>query len=311
MLEPVARGADLLDTMRSQVPAGAVGVWPLGQSGMVLRFAEATVLVDAYLSNHCEAALARPFDHRRLTSAPFDPAQFTFADVIACSHDHLDHLDVPTIRSLADASPNAILVLPLHAVPTVLALDWPTGRVIGTRAGDVIKIAGLTITAFAVPHETYDDDPVTGHPYQGYCFAAPDISVAHVGDSRADDALRLVLAQLHPDLLCLPINGRDEMRAAMGFAGNMTAEEAVELAAAAGVIQVLPMHDDMFAQNIDHDARSHFVDAMRARPDMTIVRPAVGDVAVVRRRTFDPGTRTSDPSTRTSDPVTQRGETAA
>ena len=46
--------------------------------------------------------------------------------------------------------------------------------------------------------------------------------------------LRSVLAALHPDLLCLPINGRDETRAAMGFAGNMTAEEAVELAARCG-----------------------------------------------------------------------------
>ena len=291
MLEPVARGADLLDVMMSQVPAAAVGVWPLGQSGMVLRFADATVLVDAYLSNHCEAVLARPFDHRRLTAAPFDPAQFTFADVIACSHDHLDHLDVPTIRSLADASPNAVLLVPLHAVPTVLALDWPADRVIGTRAGDVMTIAGLTITAFAVPHETYDEDPVTGNPYQGYCFATADISVAHVGDSRADDALCSVLAELHPDLLCLPINGRDETRAAMGFAGNMTAEEAVELAAGAGATQVLPMHDDMFAQNIDDDARSRFVVAMKSHPEMATVRPAVGDVAVVRRRTSDPGTR--------------------
>jgi L-ascorbate metabolism protein UlaG (beta-lactamase superfamily) len=196
------------------------------------------------------------------------------------------------------------LLLSLHAVPTVLALDWPAGRVIGTRAGDVIKIAGLTITAFAVPHETNDDDPVTGHPYQGYCFAAPDVSVAHVGDSRADDALRLVLAQLHPDLLCLPINGRDETRAKMGVAGNMTAEEAVKLAAAAGVTRVLPMHDDMFAQNIDDNARSRFLAAMQRRPEMAIVRPVVGDVAVVRRRT-------SDPRTGTSDPVTQRGETAA
>ena len=113
MIEPTRIGAALLQAVdRHPVPVGSVAVWPLGQSGLLLRFPSARVYVDLYLSNHCEAVLARPFDHRRTTRAPMDPAEIRDADVVICTHDHLDHLDVPTMRTLASASPDAVVVAP-------------------------------------------------------------------------------------------------------------------------------------------------------------------------------------------------------
>jgi len=62
----------------------------------------------------------------------------------------------------------------------------------------------------------------------------------------------------------------------MGFAGNVNAEEAVEFTVAAGVQRVLPMHDDMFAQNIDPNARARFFKAAAAA-DIEVVCPPVGE----------------------------------
>ena len=272
----------MLAQLTKSTTSDVVEVWPLGQSGVALKFEHALVLIDLYLSNYCEGVLSRPFDHRRLTRAPLDPAEITVADVILCSHDHLDHLDVPTIRTLADASPRAVLIVPLSAVNSALALDWPVERVIGTRAGDVVDVAGLTITAFGVPHEEYDEDPEFGHPYQGYAISNGKVTVAHTGDARADDVLAATLRSLSPDLVCLPINGRDEERARMGFAGNMTAAEAIELVVAAEVRRILPMHDDMFAQNIDVGARSRFESIIANQSGVVMVRPRVGESASIR-----------------------------
>lgn len=281
MIEPTKFGQELLDLIAVPTPAGSVVVWPLGQSGLALRFPSAIVFIDPYLSNYCEGALSRPFDHRRMTRAPLDGAEITIADVVICSHDHLDHLDLPTIRSLADASPQATIVVPLSAVEVVVGLGWRRDRVIGTRAGDAVQIAGLVITAFAVPHDNYDEDLDLGHPYQGYVVSGGGVAVAHTGDSRSDDELASTLERLDPDLICLPINGRDAARAAMGFAGNMSAEEAVELALQAGISRVLPMHDDMFVQNIDVDARVRFTAAIYAQPTLTMIRPRVGESALI------------------------------
>jgi L-ascorbate 6-phosphate lactonase len=286
MYEPVLHGAALLKSIHERPDVGTARVFPLGQSGVVIRFPETTVAVDLYLSNHIEAVIPRPFDHRRLTRAPLDPSEIDGLDVIICSHEHLDHLDVPTLRTLRDASPNAVVVLPLAARGVVLDLGWPEDRVIGTRGGETLTIGAVRVTAFGVPHETYDESDEFGHRYQGYAVSAASaisVTIVHVGDSRADDTLSRTLGELRPDLLCLPINGRDENRQAMGFAGNMSAEEAVELAVASGARAVLPMHDDMFAQNIDDRARERFLSAAESVSGQrfAVVRPPVGGRATI------------------------------
>ena len=74
-----------------------------------------------------------------------------------------------------------------------------------------------------------------------------------------EDALR----ELDPDVAILPINGRDAMREADGIWGNLHADEAAALAAAAGVPAVVPCHFDGVDGNLgDPDA---FVAALRER----------------------------------------------
>lgn len=58
----------------------------------------------------------------------------------------------------------------------------------------------------------------------------------------------------------LPVNGRG--RARLSYQGNMSAEEAAGLVKATSVRQVVPMHFDIFARNVDGRALARFLTAM-------------------------------------------------
>lgn len=262
MIEPELHGSALRDEiLHSPLQAGRAQVWRLGQSGVVARFASARVLFDAYLSNHGEAVLGAPFDHRRMTRSPLDPVDLDFLDVILCSHDHLDHLDPPTLRTLARQNPTAVVAAPATAAAQLRELGWEADRIIAATHGTVEEVGGLRLEAFAVPHDEFDADADGNFPYLGWIVDDGAIRIAHLGDARAHDSVTAALAATPVDLLAAPINGRDERRAEMGFAGNMSAEEAVETARVSNARLTLPMHYDMFSQNVDDRALGRFIEA--------------------------------------------------
>jgi L-ascorbate metabolism protein UlaG (beta-lactamase superfamily) len=53
----------------------------------------------------------------------------------------------------------------------------------------------------------------------------------------------------HYDICCLPANGRDAKREAMGMIGNLHPEESLELAQQLNAGLLIPMHNDMFQIN--------------------------------------------------------------
>lgn len=279
--EPTASGNELLLKMRNNVPSlGEVVLWPLGQAGFKLVFPAATVYIDLYLSNHCEAVLPRPFDHRRSLRAPLDAAQIVDADVVLSTHGHLDHCDWPTIRTLADASPFAHLVTPAPNVPTVLALDWPSTRVHGSTTAK-IQLGPISVHPIRVAHDDYDEQQ-DGFPYQGFVVSDGVTVVAHVGDARLDDNLVSSLRRYDVDVLLVPINGRSPARHAMGFAGNMNAAEAYSLGRSLDVPYLVPMHFDMFEQNTDPGALANLLSFSTQTDRPTVLYAPVGEHLTVR-----------------------------
>jgi L-ascorbate metabolism protein UlaG (beta-lactamase superfamily) len=57
------------------------------------------------------------------------------------------------------------------------------------------------------------------------------------------------LRALDVEVALLPINGRSAEREAQELVGNLSAQEAADLAADAGVRVVVPMHYELFAHN--------------------------------------------------------------
>jgi L-ascorbate 6-phosphate lactonase len=79
----------------------------------------------------------------------------------------------------------------------------------------------------------------------------------HAGDGLVYPGLPVALSELAPDVLLLPINGRDHMRESAGIVGNMNESEAAWLCARVNPSYVIPMHYDAIEGNTGDPG--HFV----------------------------------------------------
>jgi L-ascorbate 6-phosphate lactonase len=253
---------------------GQVGILWLGQSGFVLRFPTARVLIDAFLSPHRD----------RLVASPFSPREAKGFDVIACTHEHIDHLDLESLPALADSSPDARIVVPEPCVEMVVSDGIAAARVDGLQPGAPIEVSGITVHAIPACHGVHAADAynfggeLSGGKirYLGYVIQGGAVSVYHAGDTLLYDDLPRQLRQLAVDVALLPINGRDSAREAKDIVGNMSEAEAADLAVAARVKLAVPMHYDMFAANLGRPEK--FVEAVRFRQGSpTVVIPARGE----------------------------------
>jgi L-ascorbate metabolism protein UlaG (beta-lactamase superfamily) len=253
---------------------GEVEVHWLGQASFALRFDGATVLVDPFLAQHPD----------RLVPPPFAPEEATGIDLVAITHDHLDHLDRESLPGIAAASPAARFILP---APLVDRMPVPAERVLGIGPGETAEVAGLRVHAVRALHgdypaDAYSFDGAAGDGqcrFLGYVFEGDGRRVYHSGDTIPYDGLAEEVRRLEPDVALLPINGRDAEREALDIVGNLDEAEAVELAVAIGVDLLVPMHWDMFAAN--PGSPDLVVELARRHPGLTVLVPEHGRSLVV------------------------------
>jgi L-ascorbate metabolism protein UlaG (beta-lactamase superfamily) len=248
MIEPVRSGPDLAREIAEAVmPPGGLDVWWLGQSGFLLKSQAGLLAVDLYLSEHLTRkyeATNRP--HVRMTRSPIRGEELAGLGLILASHKHSDHLDPGSIGALLDGSPGSVLALPEAIHEYAQGLGLADERLVGLDAGGSIERAGFCVRAIPSAHEGFDRDERGRHPYLGFVIESEGLRLYHSGDTLAYDGLAEALGPGRFDVLFLPINGRDPAR---GVPGNMSAAEAVGLAARVGPRFVVPHHYDMFTFN--------------------------------------------------------------
>ena len=251
-----------------EVGPNEMAVWRLGQMSFVVKAGNHVIYLDPYLS---------PSPRRQV--APFcQPEQVTNATIITGSHDHSDHIDRPVWPALAEASPGAKFVVPdLFRERLADELGIPLDRFVGLDDGTTVEIDSARITGVASAHEFLDVDPASGrHPYVGSVFEVGGCTFYHAGDTCKYEGLETKLKAWRFDLLCLPINGRDAERLGRGCIGNMSYQEAVDLAGALMPGTVIPGHWDMFAGNPgDPDAFTTY--AHVKYPNMKVCVPKQGE----------------------------------
>lgn len=222
-------------------PVGTVAYWWLGQHSLVVKFGDQAVYFDPYL-----------FPNPRRNIPPLlRPAEVANASLVLGTHDHSDHIDRPSLPALLAASPQAPLVVPdLLREGLVRDLGMAPDRVLGLDAGQTIQVGALRVSAVPAAHEFLDRDPATGrYPYLGYVVQGHGFTVYHAGDTCIYEGMRAALARFDIDLAFLPINGRDAERYARNCIGNMTYQEAADLAGDLRPRLVVPTHFDMFNGN--------------------------------------------------------------
>jgi L-ascorbate metabolism protein UlaG (beta-lactamase superfamily) len=240
----------------SQLLAGPPGknhlvIW-LGQAGFVLDGGMRRVVIDPYLSDSLAQKYAgTAFPHDRMMPVPIAPGDIEHVDLVLTTHAHTDHMDPGTLAALMSANPGAILIAPKAARDAALARSGvDETRLQLMDAGETRAVLpDLLITATAAAHESLELDDAGHHRFLGYAVTVAGRCIFHSGDTIPFDGQAAEVAALHADLALFPVNGRDAVRAANGIPGNLTADEAVQLAKDAAIPVMIAHHYGLFAFN--------------------------------------------------------------
>jgi L-ascorbate metabolism protein UlaG (beta-lactamase superfamily) len=249
MIKPVLAGdAFLADVVAAKSHPNALHLWWLGQSGFLMQWHGRHLLLDPYLSDSLTlkyAATDKP--HVRMTERVIEPERLDFIDVVACTHNHTDHFDPDTLRSLLAANPKLAIIVP-EANRRISAerLDVAPERLLGINEEQPVDVASFQLMAIPAAHETVERDEQGRPRCVCYIVKCGQGTIYHAGDTVVYDGLAQRLASERIDVALLPINGRDPAR---GVPGNMNAREAATVARQILARVAIPCHYEMFEFN--------------------------------------------------------------
>ncbi len=247
----------LADINSTETVDGKAAYWWLGQLSFVVKVGDVVIYLDPYLAEN----------PARQTGPLLTPSAVTNATICTGSHDHGDHIDPETIPGIASTSPRCKFIVPNPHAARMTELGCAPEATVGLRPDETAVVAGVTITAIKAKHEFFDESEL-GFPHLGYVFEASGVCFYHSGDTLIYEGLIAALQRWEKlDAIFVPINGRDGKRYRSGCLGNMTYQEAVDLAGDVRPHLVIPGHYDMFANNqADPEA---FADYLQAKfPDI-------------------------------------------
>ncbi len=245
----------LRSVRETETPRGTAVLWWLGQMGLLVKAGGTVLAIDYYASPSLD----------RQVPPPVPAGEMTGIDAFLGTHDHLDHMDRGSWRTWARTCPEALFVFPAPHIASVVAEEGiPASRCRGLGDGGAVTVGDLTVRALPAAHEFLDRDPATGlYPCLQYIVEGNGIRLYHAGDTLRWEGMLPRLQSFGPiDAALLPINGRDGARYRRRCIGNMTFQEAADLAGALSPALAIPGHWDMFADNPgDPEAFADYMDA--------------------------------------------------
>ena len=195
----------------------------IGQSGYVLSNGMTEICIDPYLSDVVNRVAQRP----RMVKAPFSPEELK-CDVVICTHNHLDHVDI-------DAIPLMNKDHMLFLSPTDAEVTLKECGVINYKPfdeGAAVKIGGFELKAVYADHTV---------PAIGVIVRYSGVTLYFSGDTEYNEKLEK-LKEYDIDVMFICINGK---------LGNMNVEEAVRLTRIINPKAAVPTHYGMFESNTE------------------------------------------------------------
>lgn len=272
----------------------AVPAWPahlgpaqcaytfVNHATFLLQFDGLNVLTDPIWSERCSPVSWAGPRRVRAPGVAFD--ELPRIDVVLVSHNHYDHLDLPTLRRLHAAHRPLIVTtlgnrdfLAAAGIPGAVELDWWQGRAL--REG--VRVTVTPAQHFAA--RGLDDRMRT--LWGGFAIEAPGARVLFAGDTGYCDGFREIGRRLGPfDLGLIPI-GAYEPRWFMQPM-HCTPEEAIRIHRDIRARQSVAMHfgcfplaDDGYQQPIDDFLAAR---AAAGLPADEFILPEVGETRTTR-----------------------------
>ena len=117
------------------------------------------------------------------------------------------------------------------------------------KMGESFRLGGVVVTAIPCAHTELHREHEGGFRELSYIIEAEGKKVFFGGDMSMYDGLAELLCEVSPDVMLLPVNGRDYFRTSRGIIGNLDSNEAAELAVYAGTRMFIPGHHDLYEHN--------------------------------------------------------------
>jgi L-ascorbate 6-phosphate lactonase len=240
-----------------------------GQAGFRLAAGESRVLIDPFLTDRADR-------HYRPPAAATDFADIT---LVLCTHEHVDHLDLPFLREFCTVNSTATIIVPAPVVEFAAGRGVDRSRLTGAAPGEELRDRDVTVHPVPALHGIGGDEPVVYEfardggavRFLGYVMDVGGIRFYHSGDGLVYPELPAALSELAPDVLMMPINGRDHMRESRGIVGNMNETEAAWLCAEVGPAFVIPMHYEAIVGNTGD--LGHFTTLVHQSAAATVLVP--------------------------------------
>lgn len=227
----------------------------LGQSGFLLEADGIRFACDLYLSDYCKQR--SKLDHTRLLPIPVAPEALERIDYYLITHIHIDHFDPLTVGPILRSQ----IATRFYCPPvgrSVIGEFFPEERTRFTllfSKTEYTLSSGVRLLALPAAHEELEKD--TDGEYiafsylllldvtkQAVFFAGDTISFVGQGGM-----IRKAVPLGYALTMVLPVNGRDQRRATLGFKGNLTLAEAIGLCNDVQASLLVPCHFGMFALN--------------------------------------------------------------
>ena len=137
------------DEVTRDTDATGLHVTWLGHASALLEIDGRRVLIDPIWSDRCSPSPA--VGPKRLHEPPVALSDLPPVDAIVISHDHYDHLDMPTVKELVRLS-DAPFYVPLGIGAHLDAWDVPADRIVELDWDEAAERDGLHLTAAPAQH---------------------------------------------------------------------------------------------------------------------------------------------------------------
>ena len=218
-------------------PDGVHAAW-IGHSTVLIRVDGFTILTDPVFSQRIGIGIG-PFTvgMKRLVHPAVELAKIPTPDLILLSHAHMDHFDLPSLRSLEHRTTTVVTA----AGTSDLLRVKRYGSVQELRWDGVSQVGPARIRAFEVKHWGARMQTDTHRGYNGYVIEVGRHRIVFGGDTAYTDTFRGIRSSKGVDLAIMPIGAYDPW-----IHAHCNPEQALEMANQAGAEFVLPVHHKTF-----------------------------------------------------------------
>lgn len=243
-------GRDVPQPLHKPTPAAwsdnAITLAWLGHATVLINFYGLRVITDPVLFPRIGVDVGvGSIGPLRLVQCALAPEELPEIDLVLVSHAHFDHLDTPSLASLA-GSPAAVMawetadLLPRRHYSSVSELRWNDSAHVQTKRGDVV------VRAIEVKHWGARVQRDTYRGYAGFVLEREGRRLLIGGDTASTESFRDHRRFGPFEAAVMPIGAYDPW-----IRNHCTPEQAITMADAAGARLFVPVHHQSFRLSVE------------------------------------------------------------